>query len=95
MTSRRLVNRPIPGEKKPNRNSVGVFRTLATLRFALEKTGVGLEAFSREYVDRGYSNSSLFYRWTHGETSMGENTARRLDAFVGGLRLASKLQSKR
>ena len=80
MQSMRDIIRPLTGERAPNRDPADILRTLATLRFALEKTAVGLDAFSREYVDRGYDSSSLFYRWAGGKTSMNPDSARRLEA---------------
>ena len=81
MKSTRDLIRPLTGERAPHRDPADILRTLATARFALEETGVGLDAFSRHYVD----NSSLFYRWTRGETAMSPNNARRLDARIPGV----------
>jgi hypothetical protein len=85
MQSIRDVIRPLVGEQAPKRVPADFLRTLATVRFALEKTAVGFEAFAREYVDRGYDSSGLFYRWARGETSMSLKSARHLDARVDGV----------
>ncbi|MFL6600537.1 MAG: hypothetical protein ACJ8R9_04335 [Steroidobacteraceae bacterium] len=86
MHSIKDVIRRLTGQRAPNRDPADILRTLATLRFAIDKTGLSLDAFARQHVDRRYSGSSnLIYRWARGETSMSENMARRLDARVAGV----------
>lgn len=86
MKSIRDMIRGLTGERTPNRDTADVLRTLATLRFGLETSGLSLDAFAREHVDRGrVDSSSLAYRWARGETGMSERTALRLEERLPGI----------
>jgi hypothetical protein len=40
------------GHRAPHRDPADILRTLVTLRFAIEKTGLSLDAFARRHVDQ-------------------------------------------
>jgi hypothetical protein len=86
MKSLRETLRRLTGGRAPHRDSADILRTLATLRFALNATGMSLDEFGRKHVDRSRASSAnLVHRWARAKTSMRASTAKRLDKRVPGV----------
>jgi hypothetical protein len=75
----------LTGKRRGNRDASDILRSLVTLRFALEQTGMDLASFAKRHVGATqHEDSSLVYRWARGETAMKIMSARRLDRVAPG-----------
>lgn len=70
----------LTGKRRGNRDAADVLRSLVTLRFVLEQTGLDLARLARQYANRiQRDDSSIVYRWARGETAMKTMSVRRLE----------------
>jgi hypothetical protein len=64
MRSIKEIIMQLTGKRRGNRDASDILRSLVTLRFAPEQTGMDLASFAKQHAEATqHEDSSLVYRW--------------------------------
>jgi hypothetical protein len=75
----------LTGRRRGNCDASGILRSLVTVLFALEQTGMDLARFAKLHASvTQHEDCSLIYQWARGETAMKITSALRLDRVAPG-----------
>ena len=77
----------LTGTRRSNRDTADILRSMVTVQYGLQKSGLSLGDFAQKYVDYGRAEkSNLTTRWLMGDVAISMRNASRLDRMIPGMR---------